>query len=58
MKNILDRIGPAGMAGIFLLAAALLCRFDHPLDECRIMNGEIDRRLGEGAGGGSPRPSR
>lgn len=31
-----------------LLAAALLCRFDHPLDECRIMNGEIDRRLDEG----------
>jgi DNA-binding transcriptional MerR regulator len=28
-----------------LLAAALVCRFDHPLDECRIMNGEIDRRL-------------
>lgn len=28
-----------------LLAGALLCRFDHPLDECRIMNGEIDRRL-------------
>ncbi len=28
-----------------LLAAALLCRFDHPLDECRIMNDEIDRRL-------------
>jgi DNA-binding transcriptional MerR regulator len=28
-----------------LLAAALLCRFDHPLDECRIMNREIDRRL-------------
>ncbi len=28
-----------------LLAAALLCRFDHPLDECRIMNAEIDRRL-------------
>jgi DNA-binding transcriptional MerR regulator len=28
-----------------LLAAALLCRFDHPLDECRIMNTEIDRRL-------------
>jgi MerR family transcriptional regulator, copper efflux regulator len=28
-----------------LLAAALLCRYDHPLDECRIMNGEIDRRL-------------
>ena len=28
-----------------LLAASLLCRFDHPLDECRIMNDEIDRRL-------------
>ncbi|MBI5090381.1 MAG: MerR family transcriptional regulator [Actinobacteria bacterium] len=28
-----------------LLSAALLCRFDHPLDECRIMNAEIDRRL-------------
>jgi DNA-binding transcriptional MerR regulator len=28
-----------------LLAGALLCRFDHPLDECQIMNGEIDRRL-------------
>lgn len=28
-----------------LLAAALLCRFDHPLDECQIMNREIDRRL-------------
>ena len=30
-----------------LLAAALLCRFDHPLDECRIMNAEIDRRLAD-----------
>ena len=29
-----------------LLAAALGCRFDHPLADCRIMNGEIDRRLG------------
>jgi DNA-binding transcriptional MerR regulator len=28
-----------------LLAGALLCRFDHPLDECQIMNSEIDRRL-------------
>ncbi|MGD9997655.1 MAG: MerR family transcriptional regulator [Ilumatobacteraceae bacterium] len=34
-----------------LLAAALLCRFDHPLDECRIMNAEIDRRLDNGDGG-------
>jgi DNA-binding transcriptional MerR regulator len=28
-----------------LLTAALMCRFDHPLDECQIMNTEIDRRL-------------
>ncbi len=28
-----------------LLAKALMCRYDHPLDECRIMNGDIDRRL-------------
>lgn len=28
-----------------LLDGALLCRYDHPLDECRIMNDEIDRRL-------------
>jgi DNA-binding transcriptional MerR regulator len=28
-----------------LLGGALLCRYDHPLDECQIMNGEIDRRL-------------
>lgn len=28
-----------------ILDGALLCRFDHPLDECRIMNDEIDRRL-------------
>ncbi|MEZ5411498.1 MAG: MerR family transcriptional regulator [Acidimicrobiales bacterium] len=28
-----------------LLTGALLCRYDHPLDECRIMNSEINRRL-------------
>jgi DNA-binding transcriptional MerR regulator len=28
------------------LAGALLCRFDHPLTECKVMGGEIDRRLG------------
>ncbi len=28
-----------------LLDGALMCRFDHPLDECRVMNAEIDRRL-------------
>ena len=30
-----------------LLAAALLCRFDHPLDECKVINAEIDRRLAD-----------
>lgn len=30
------------------LLAAVFCRYDHLLDECRIMNGEIDRRLGRG----------
>ena len=29
-----------------LLAAALLCRFDHPLDECKIMNAEIGASRG------------
>jgi len=28
-----------------LLAAALLCRFDHPATDCAIMAAEIDRRL-------------
>ncbi|MCB0972760.1 MAG: MerR family transcriptional regulator [Acidimicrobiales bacterium] len=31
-----------------LLEAALMCRFDHPLDECRVMNAEIDHRLSDG----------
>lgn len=30
------------------LEGALLCRFDHPLTECWVMGGEIDRRLAEG----------
>jgi DNA-binding transcriptional MerR regulator len=28
-----------------LLRGALLCRYDHPATECRIMGAEIDRRL-------------
>ena len=28
-----------------LLEGATLCRFDHPLTECRVMGEEIDRRL-------------
>ena len=27
------------------LDGALLCRFDHPVSECRVMGAEIDRRL-------------
>lgn len=34
-----------------LLAAALLCRFDHPATDCDAMGAEIDRRL---AGSGVP----
>ncbi len=34
-----------------LLALALVCRYDHPLDECQVMNDEIDRRLGSSATG-------
>lgn len=29
-----------------VLAASLLCRFDHPATECQIMGDEIDRRIG------------
>lgn len=30
-----------------ILAAALLCRYDHPATDCQIMGAEIDRRLAE-----------
>ena len=29
------------------LAGALLCRYDHPATDCKIMGAEIDRRLAE-----------
>lgn len=29
------------------LAGALLCRYDHPATDCRVMGTEIDRRLAE-----------
>jgi hypothetical protein len=29
------------------LAGALLCRYDHPATECKVMGYEIDRRLAE-----------
>jgi DNA-binding transcriptional MerR regulator len=31
------------------LGGALLCRYDHPATDCRIMGAEIDRRLDAGA---------
>jgi DNA-binding transcriptional MerR regulator len=34
-----------------LLAAALLCRFDHPATDCAVMGAEIDRRLQAGDAG-------
>jgi DNA-binding transcriptional MerR regulator len=34
-----------------LLAATLLCRFDHPATDCAIMGAEIDRRLAAATGG-------
>jgi DNA-binding transcriptional MerR regulator len=32
------------------LEGALLCRFDHPLTQCKVMGEEIDRRLDEPVG--------
>ena len=31
------------------LAAALLCRYDHPATDCKIMGAEINRRLAAAA---------
>jgi MerR family redox-sensitive transcriptional activator SoxR len=33
------------------LSGALLCRYDHPATDCKIMGAEIDRRLSVGDGG-------
>ena len=32
------------------LSGALLCRYDHPARDCKIMGAEIDRRLAVGDG--------
>jgi MerR family transcriptional regulator, copper efflux regulator len=32
------------------LSGALLCRYDHPATDCKIMGAEIDRRLARGHG--------
>ncbi len=41
LDNEIDRLTTARA----YLEGALLCRYDHPLTECRIMGTEIDRRL-------------
>ena len=41
-----DQIARLQQARDFL-AGAVLCRFDHPATECKIMGAEIDRRLAE-----------
>jgi len=35
------------------LSGALLCRYDHPLVDCQVMGGEIDRRLDRSRAHGS-----
>ncbi len=32
------------------LSGALLCRYDHPATDCKIMGAEIDQRLAKGHG--------
>ncbi len=39
-----DEIGRLQQARAYL-SGALLCRYDHPATDCRIMGAEIDRRL-------------
>jgi DNA-binding transcriptional MerR regulator len=46
----LDRLNQARA----YLAGALLCRYDHPATDCRIMGTEIDRRLAETAPASTP----
>jgi DNA-binding transcriptional MerR regulator len=36
------------------LQGALLCRFDHPATDCKIMGAEIDRRLADAATSTAP----
>ena len=38
------------------LSGALLCRYDHPATDCRVMGLEIDRRLAERDGGRHMQP--
>ena len=40
------------------LSGALLCRYDHPATDCKIMGAEIDRRLTEGQVVPPPSPDR
>jgi MerR family transcriptional regulator, copper efflux regulator len=37
-----------------VLAGALLCRYDHPATDCRLMGEEIDRRIAQNDGSAGP----
>jgi DNA-binding transcriptional MerR regulator len=45
LSDAIDRLQRARQ----YLEGALLCRYDHPLTECKIMGSEIDRRLAASA---------
>jgi DNA-binding transcriptional MerR regulator len=47
LKALDEQIATLQMARAYL-SGALLCRYDHPATDCKIMGAEIDRRLAEG----------
>ncbi len=49
LKALDEQIATLDQARAYL-SGALLCRFDHPATDCKIMGAEIDRRLAEGHG--------
>ncbi len=46
LKALDDQIAKLNQARDYL-SGALLCRYDHPATDCKIMGAEIDRRLAE-----------
>jgi len=49
LKALDDQIATLQKAREYL-SGALLCRYDHPATDCKIMGAEIDRRLAEAPG--------
>ena len=47
LKALDDQVATLQKARDYL-SGALLCRYDHPATDCKIMGAEIDRRLAEG----------